>query len=141
MKASSTRPALRCISKPATYMDLMPPRKDAGYSSSGPNAPRRRPLISATSLLLRKRLLRVRPTDPTLRHASGELRACHPQGCCAAESHVTLAFSSLWGRGEWTRETFVSAIMLRFEQSRQSHFGFESRKFPQEKAHASTRTV
>ena len=49
MRASSTRPALRCISRPARRTARTPRRMGASYSSSGPNAPRRRPLISATS--------------------------------------------------------------------------------------------
>ena len=47
--ASSTRPALRCISRPARRTARTPRKMGASYSSSGPNVPRRRPLISATS--------------------------------------------------------------------------------------------
>ena len=48
-RASSTGPALRCISRPARYTARTPLRMDADYSSSGRNARRKRLLISATS--------------------------------------------------------------------------------------------
>ena len=48
-RASSTRPALRCISRPARYTARTPLRMDAGYSSSGRSALRKSLLISATS--------------------------------------------------------------------------------------------
>src|SRR5215471_13534640 len=48
-RASSTRPALRCISRPARHTARTPLRMDASFSSSGRNAPRRRPPISPIS--------------------------------------------------------------------------------------------
>src|SRR6266511_59881 len=50
-RASSTRQALCCISRPERHTARTPRRMDAGYSSSGLNAPRRRLPISATSPL------------------------------------------------------------------------------------------
>jgi hypothetical protein len=46
---SSTRPALRCISRPARHTARTLLRMDVGFSSSGRNAPRRKPPTSATS--------------------------------------------------------------------------------------------
>jgi hypothetical protein len=48
-RASSTRPALRCISRPARHMARTPRRMDASFSSSGQNAPRERLPTSAIS--------------------------------------------------------------------------------------------
>src|SRR5215831_14747952 len=55
-RASSTRPALRCISRPARHTARTPLRMDASYSSSGRNAPLRRLPISATSSSPKKQL-------------------------------------------------------------------------------------
>src|SRR6516225_10559818 len=49
MRASSTRPALPCISRPARHTARIPLRMDAGYSSSGRSARRKSLPILATS--------------------------------------------------------------------------------------------
>src|SRR5262249_30784945 len=58
-RASSTRLALRYISRPARHTARTPLRMDVSYSSSGRNAPRRRLPISATSPSQRKKQLSV----------------------------------------------------------------------------------
>src|SRR5215471_16162985 len=96
MRASSTRPALRCISRPARHTARTPLKMDASFSSSGQNAPRRRLPISPTSPSHRKKLLSGMGAGRLWMQASRPLDRTHLEGGCRSHRlHPRIAKSCL----------------------------------------------